>query len=546
MPYLTRMKNTLRLLLALLPIITFSRASAQTVNPLFRHIPADADQVYHIDLKTLAPKLDWSSMSSLLNEVGKGKKMPIDIMSLMNSGCDFHQDVFIARSNIYQKDSVRYTTVIAHLTDSGKFAAFLRSTAHDLHFEHLAGHERVAVDNKNTAFAWNDKIAVMVTGALPKNADPVAPSDHHLARKALAALHGSPTSYFTTDTRFATVFSNDGDMQVWNRHAGNMGALTKMVQGAPGGANASLNGLAQLAAKSTEGPTFGTLRFEPGKISFHSTRVLSPKELSDLQHVAGQGLDNDLVSAVPPGKLMGLAALHYDIAAIIDSLTGKIPADSLKSMLGKKGLDLQDFQHALKGDILFLAFEPEKNADGSISKKPSFYVLLSVDDPSAFNRIAGGLKIGDAKTAGSDPAADTTHHGILSWYGMQNGMAVIGPDPVAIKALFDLPMPHANSAGHLLLQHPRPDIFHLGIDMHTTADFLTTIMKKGDSIPAKDQVLLDAIREMDVLLVSSGGTNDGAMESDIQLRMTDKDRNGLASLLAIVGKLSAKPAKPQP
>ena len=128
------MKKTFLLLLALLPFITFSGASAQTVNPLFHHIPANADQVYHINLTSLGSKLDWSTLSSLLKGRNLGKtKLPFDIMTLLNSGLDFHQDVIIARSNLYYADSLRYTTIIAHLTDSGKFVAFLRSNGHSFH-----------------------------------------------------------------------------------------------------------------------------------------------------------------------------------------------------------------------------------------------------------------------------------------------------------------------------------------------------------------------------------------------------------------------------
>jgi hypothetical protein len=533
------MKNTFRLLAALLPIITFSGASAQTVNPLFNHIPAKADQVIHIDLKTIGPKIDWSTMASLLNGRNIGKnKLPFDIMSLMNSGCDFRGDLVIVRTNVNYEDSVKYTTVVVHVTDSAKFVSFLRSTFHEINFQHLPGHERVAVDDKHTAYAWSDKIAIIQIAKRPVNDDRNLPSDQYLARKAVSALHGSVGGYFTTDARFLNTFSNDGDMHIWNLHAGNMGALTKMVQGMPNAA--PMNGLAQLAAKTTTGSAFGTLRFEPGKITYHSIRVLSPNELTNLQHLAGQGLDNHLVGAAPPGKPIGLAGMHYNIAAIVDSLAKNIPADSLKSMLAKKGFDLQDFRRALKGDILFLAYAPEKNPDGTTSKKPGFYLMLSVDDPSAFTRVANGLKLGDANTFASSQAVDSTHHGMLSWYAVHDGVAYLGGNPLAISAIPEPASGSGSPVSHLLLRRSRPDIFYLGIDMHTTADVLTIVLTKADTIAANNKALLDALRQMDVLLVSSGGTKDGAMESDLELRMTDKDKNGLSSLIDIVGKLSPK------
>jgi len=134
------MKKTI-LLLALLPAIAFSHAKAQTANPLFHHIPSDADQVYHVSLATLGPKVDWQTLSSLMKGRNLGKtKMPFDIMKALNSGVDFHQDVIIARSNVYHADSTRYTTIIVHLTDSGKFVAFIQSAGSDMHFHQMPGH----------------------------------------------------------------------------------------------------------------------------------------------------------------------------------------------------------------------------------------------------------------------------------------------------------------------------------------------------------------------------------------------------------------------
>ena len=532
------MKNTFLLLLALLPFITFSGASAQTVNPLFHHIPADADQVYHINLTSLGSKLDWSTLSSLLKGRNLGKaKLPFDIMSLLNSGLDFHQDVVITRSNLYFPDSLRYTTILVHLTDSGKFVAFLRSNGHEFHIRQ--GHDRVATDNQQ-AYAWTDKIAVMVIANSPKANTVYPPVEHNIAHKAITALHGSANTYFVTDTRFITGLSGDGDMQVWNRHAGNLGMLTKMLQGAPG--NAQLNGLTQLAAKSGSGSTIGTLRFEPGKISYHLLRSLSPKELAGLQHIAGQGLSQDLVAAAPPGKLMALVALHFDMASLIDSLKGNGTIDSLNSRLSKSGLGVDDLLHALKGDFMLLAYNPDNTTDGSPAKTPGLYAMVSLADPSAFTRLAHGVKLTDA-TAPADPSVpDTAHHGMFSYYAQHNDIAVIGGDRHRLSTFFDHPATSDNPAGRLLPDRSRADIFSMGIDMHATADFLKPLLTKSDTIAAKNQSLLDAIRQMDLFLISSGGTKNGDMEADFQLRMTNKDRNGLASLMDILGKLSAKPA----
>lgn len=532
------MKNTL-LLLALLPAIALSSAKAQTANPLFHHIPADADQVYHINLATLNPKVDWQALSSLMKGRNLGKtKLPFDIMKALNSGVDPHQDLIITRSNVYNIDSAKYTTFLVHLTDSAKFIDFLRSMGHELHFHHMPGHERVATLTRES-FAWNDKLAVVVVATVPMLGNATQPTEQHLARKAVAALHGSEHSFFTTDTRFTTAFSNDADMQVWNRHSANLSMMNKMLAGNPGAAK--LGGIMQMLSRSSAAPTIGTLRFQPGKISFDIVKFVSPGELSGLQHLIGQGLGSDMIAAVPSGRLMGMMAIHYNLKALLDSIRHLLPMDSLNSMLAKKGLTLQDFTGAMKGDFMLLAYNPDKDATGPAAAKPGIFAMLSIADRSAFARITHGLNIPDAATPADTSVADTSHHGPKIFYSLHNDIAVIGGDRRQVNDFFNHPAEGTNPTQRLLLDPSQPKMFSLGLDMHSVTDFLTPMLTKGDTIAAKNQALLDAFHQMDVVLVS-GGIVDGTLESEFQLRMTDKDRNGLSTFIDILGKLSPKPS----
>jgi hypothetical protein len=52
-------------LLAFLCISTLAtNAQPPTVNPLFRHIPADAEKIYHINYTALNSKIDWKVLGS--------------------------------------------------------------------------------------------------------------------------------------------------------------------------------------------------------------------------------------------------------------------------------------------------------------------------------------------------------------------------------------------------------------------------------------------------------------------------------------------------
>ena len=62
------MKNTLILSLLLAAAVAPTLpVSAQTPNPLFRHIPPDADAIYHVNLPTLTSKMSLTAIFTVLN-----------------------------------------------------------------------------------------------------------------------------------------------------------------------------------------------------------------------------------------------------------------------------------------------------------------------------------------------------------------------------------------------------------------------------------------------------------------------------------------------
>src|SRR5271169_6318602 len=79
--------------------------NAQTTNPLFRHIPPDADVIYHINLPSLTSKMSLTAIFSNLN-MGRLPNGPTlaSLKDLFNSGIDTTKDFIIARSNVFHKD----------------------------------------------------------------------------------------------------------------------------------------------------------------------------------------------------------------------------------------------------------------------------------------------------------------------------------------------------------------------------------------------------------------------------------------------------------
>jgi hypothetical protein len=157
------MKNIVTLLMAALLAISATQAQTSTTdNPLFRHIPADADQVYAIHIAGLIGKVDMMSLMKLAQSQKFGKDNPMSYLSdISNTGIDLRQDIIIAQKTPLNTDSPTCVSILAHLTDSGKFVAFLRKNEKEIHFMHIQGKVRSATSGKQ-AYAWDDKLVTMV------------------------------------------------------------------------------------------------------------------------------------------------------------------------------------------------------------------------------------------------------------------------------------------------------------------------------------------------------------------------------------------------
>lgn len=529
-----------------------AQAQTQPIS-LLGHIPADADKVYQINLGALQSKIDWFQLMSMMNtsKLGGTKKMDLnsgDIQALMSSGIDFHSDVIIAQSNAYHADSIKYFTVLIHLTDSGKFAAYVRKLPHPVHMLHFGANERAAIEDEKAA-SWTDNFAAIVIAQQPKTGSAASQSNaqaivspqlqHRIGHRATAALHGFSNTYFTTEHRFIAAFSDDGDFHLWSRHGVGFESLGKLMGGQ---ANAQLQGLAALTAKSNTDATIGTLRFEAGKMTYRSLKLVTPAERASYERIQSPGFSNDLVAAIAPGELMALVTIHYNMAAWIDSI-GKMPmAAMFTGQLSGKGIKIEDFGHALKGNFMILAYTPDKNATGKSAKTPGIYAIANINDKGAFDHLATSLKLADAASTSSPTSStDTTaHHSKSVYYTTQNGIAVIGGSQDQVSGFFSHPAGNSNPAARLLSNRVNDNSFTLNIDMHALADFLKPILTKEDTLSAKNQSLLNALQKIDVMQVSAGAFKDDAMESYFELRFTDQSKNALADLIDIIGSLSKK------
>ena len=519
------MKNTLCLLLALLAVGSAQAQPGPVSNDLFRHIPADADQVYDIHVAALIGKADLLSLLKMAQGQKLGKDNPLSMLSdVSNTGIDMRQDIIIAVKPSANTDSPTFITVIAHLVDAGKLASFIREHEKDKQFTHLPGKENIAVGGSE-ATAWNDKIVTMVIIKRPKGqlVDPTTGGKDRLAaaHRSEAALHGFNHSFYATNEKFRNGFSDDADVHIWNHNGSGYGALSKLLKMTPAAGAPQAGDFSQFMNKAAKANSLSTLRFLPGKLVFQTTRILTGEDSAIAARTLANAVSDKLLANIPTGKVLGLFALHTDLSAVSDNLHKYGMDSKLDSGLNAKGLTMQTFFHAFTGDFLFVANLPDTG------KTPLLYGAVGIGDKTDFDKVATLLK--PTAPAAGDTTPPKKQHFFVS---TGDNIAVFSGTQQRADAWFTPST--TGSPSRLLSSGLRSDAFFFAIDMQVGADCLAKVLTKGDSIAAKDQKLLDIVRKFDSFVVGCPSGQKGQTQVTYELTFTDHNKNALASLMEIV------------
>lgn len=531
---------------------TLAARAQMPANDLLRHIPADADQVIDINLGGLSSKIDIPTVINLVGSKAKSKSFSV-MQHLLTAGIDFHAHVLVTQTNSNQPDSIKYTTFLIPLTDSTKFASFVRTNAKEnagapIHYLHPLG-KRIAVVSPHEVEGWTDKLAVLVIETPPAHpgGTPQTQAALHAkaAHRAAAALLGFTNTKFITNEHFTTAFSDDGDVHIWshrNQLASLAGKLGKMAPGM-----AQLDMLSQMTGQGKgKSESIATVRFDNGNISYSTLKFMTPAQIAATQRALGQGLSPELLAITPPHQLIGVASAHVDMGAMEDSLKRMPAFGKIDTMAANKGVHIWDIIHSLKGDFMLLVCSPDKPATTDSTGKPKMpsppmYLVASITGKAAFDKVAATVNLKDATTAGADTATTDTAHSKnpFPYYFIQNDLAVFGKRQRVNE--FFTPGKDVDPVGKLLPESDtRTSAVNIILDFHALADDLLAPTLNTPNASSKDKAVLDALRNLQTLQISIGAIRGDAMETRLQLNFTDKSKNSLTTLMNMIGALSGK------
>jgi hypothetical protein len=505
--------------------------SPLTSNDLARHLPPDADKVLHINLPSLLAKVNWPViLSHLPLKSMSGSPFPEELKHLSPAGIDIRQGIFIAQSGSQSHDSTSYTLVLIPLTDSGAFLSQLRQQDTAMHMLHLPGKGGTAGKGK-IGIAWNDRLAVITIAKAPKPNSPgpdvPVPSYALLsARRSLIALEGFDHSIYTTDTLFKAGFSDDADIQFWSRQGAGIPDFFKGMMHSQARIPDVLKSM-----KRPEGYSLSELRFQAGKINFSSKTRVSPDQAAMMAAVNTRPLNTDLLSRLPQGSLLGVAAVHVDLSALNNALEKCKDRPKIDSMMASCGLTPNDLLAAFRGDFILAALTPDKGTpDTANRKKPDLYFIATIKDTVSFRKIAAKLRSA-RDSISKDSTRAFPHHLLFGQMKpaatLQDNILVIAPGKRLADEYFTTT---GRRATDLITDKLRNSPFGLVIDIKA----ITAYLNLGPQSSGKGQQLFKVLNQLNRLELTFPAPQGNYLESSLDIIMNDPSKNSLQSLLELL------------
>ena len=569
-------------------------ATASAQNPLIRHLPPDACSIYHFNLSVLRTKLSLQQLTERIPLPQKNtynRELAAILREPGRAGVDTTRDLFLTESNGQGRDSLRTMSLLVHLVDSARWAAFLREQVPELHVSRISeapasrasdGHTSMApasyhAGQDRMGSAWDKDLAILTfVSHIARSISP-AGTTLRAIRQSQRLLQGFDDSTGIRDPLFLTGLADDADIHAWTDQGQVLFLLIEQLL--------HLDHTPSYPALTAPGcgkvRTFSSLRFEKGRVLLKNTLCLPPGIDSLYARLMSRGSNSaglrpfpdDLLSRIPSGTLLAMANLRFDPAAIPGLLQGLQARGRSEALLFDKGVSLETFERGFKGEFILTALQPPPATDsaGATPPRPTFYLAANLRDLSAFWSWTSHLKW-------LNPTADLTGSGRVSTnnpiskhlpaYRIKDSLLVIGGSVRKVGLWFDAAYtPPPIGSGVTV---PRSDVAtatsdtliisnstYLGVaskaypprntDAATINRFresplsgwidfraLTTSLRQRPS-SQNNRSLLTLLSAMDMLTFTAGRLNtSGQLENTTELRLVNSGENSLKVLFRLL------------
>ncbi|HEV3324475.1 MAG TPA: hypothetical protein VG052_02675 [Puia sp.] len=401
------MKKPFHLTFAATSLVLSFAAYSQSPNPLFQHLPPNAGHIYEINFNQINSK---GNIGALLGSVPPSKNAQTGLMlSVLKdpaaAGVDLSQNIFFTQTTAdgTGSDTLSFINVLVRLSDSAKFRSALTGSITGIHIHRLPG-KGVTAFKEHLGVAWNDQLVVITLATAEhgagKTTHPSTPAPHRpigeiAVEKSLAALAGFPGSPLLTDQRFQSGFATNEDIHAWSIRMDMMQMMTKlagkMAAKHPGMQGKPMPDYSNMG-QTPRPPVLTTFNFDNGRIVLRTTMFYKPEDAAILHGLYDRPLNKDLLARVPNnGQLLGFVAAHINPSTFPDVLDKYHTRKMVDSMLGKKGLTINDISGVIGGDFLVAVLSDTSAVTDTAKKKINFYFVATLGDPAKLMQIAAKM-----------------------------------------------------------------------------------------------------------------------------------------------------------
>ena len=409
--------------------------TAQMQNPMIRHLPPDACSIYQFNLPVLRTKLPLQQLTERIPLPQKNtynRELAAILREPGRAGVDTNRDIFLTETNAPGRDSLHSTSLLVHLADSALWGAFLRRQE----------------PGSTSGAAWDNQLAVIT---FVRSRSRTIPPAVAATRQSQALLKGFDDSTGIHDPLFVTGFSDDADIHAWTNQGTILFLLLQQLF--------HLDHTPAYPALTAPGcpkmRTLSALWFEKGRVRLKNTLCLPPGTDSLYARLTTRPLSDDLLSRVPPGKLLAMFNLHFDPAAIAGLLDGLQARGRSEALLFDKGVSLETFARGFQGDFMLTALQPPtpprvadsiapqpptRPASQTPPPRPTLFLAAALHDLPAFWSWTSHLKWLNPTADPSGAGRVSTRNPIskqLPAYRIKDSLLVIGSNQKRLAAWFD-------------------------------------------------------------------------------------------------------------
>lgn len=526
-------------LLGLLAVTLVLVVSCGTADKAAIAVPKDAAVVLHINTSSLSSKLSWKEIQQT-NWFKEAYTEADDTLAKKlldnpdNSGINTETDLvfFVKRQGKHG-----YAVFEGGLKDAAAFESFNKKMKPSATASKDGDLNILKLKDDGIA-TWKDGRFIYVYDAEMDNAGrfsedgssqatPITTDSLVKFAKGLYDLKGDAS--LTSDSKFSSLLKEAGDVHVWlsseNLYGDMLGGMLSTMK----------------ISDLTKGNiTAMTLSFDNGKILVKAKSYYNDEVAKLMKKYKMKNLDADALARIPSDNVTGVFAWNYPPEGLKEFLKLGGLDGMANGFMGEVGYSVDEFVKANKGDMIVAVTDfnikseqvtyPSYEEGGQpytyTKTTPDVKVLfaVSINDKPAFDKMVGIVKakMGDMPEGGGIPKISYSLND--KWFAAGNAEDQVN------KFLAG----GANNKQPFISKisgHP----FGMYVD-------LQKILKTSEAASTDSTtkiVLGESVKMWEDILATGGDLSDGAMTSQFEINLVDKNTNSLKQLNQYADKLSA-------